>query len=137
MSTLVFQQMPFPFISRTQSFLPFMASTAGVIIFLLARVFSAEEPKSLYRANIALQIIIGIFCAMALIFGYTKHHFTHTHPIDFLVQKGTMNFEKFLNQASASETLDDAVGAYRNRYNHHPPPYDDPRLIMIIFKLTF
>ncbi|KAJ5179173.1 hypothetical protein N7492_002383 [Penicillium capsulatum] len=122
MSTLVHQQMPFPFISRVQSMLPFITLIGGVLLFLLARIFSAEEPKSFYRANIILQIIICILGSMALIFGYSKHRLTHTHPIDLLIHKGSVNFEKFTEQASTSKSLDDAVQGYRTRYNHHPPP---------------
>lgn len=121
-STLLFRQLPFPFISLDHAVLPFATSTAGAVLFLLARIVSQEESKSLYRANIALQVTFIVLCSIGLIFASTKHHFSHTHPIDLLVHKATIQFDRFTEQAAASKSLEEAVLEYRNRYHQHPPP---------------
>lgn len=122
MSILVSEQMPFPFIARDQSLRTFIVATVGVVLFLLARIVSGEESKPLVRTNIGLQTVFGILCGLALVFGWTKHRFTHTHPIDLLIHKGSVHYDKFVGQAGASKTLEAAVTAYRTRYHQHPPP---------------
>ncbi|KAJ5934141.1 hypothetical protein N7466_003688 [Penicillium verhagenii] len=121
-STLFLRQMPFPFISLPHSSLPLIASTAGAVLFLLGRIFSQEEAKSLYRANIALQITFIVLCIIGLIFASTKHHISQTHPIDLLIHKATLQFDRFFEEAAKSTSLEEAVVEYRNRYNQHPPP---------------
>ncbi|KAJ5803567.1 uncharacterized protein N7503_006017 [Penicillium pulvis] len=121
-STLLFRQLPFPFISMDHAVLPFATSTAGAVLFLLARIVSQEESKSLYRANITLQVTFITLCSIGLIFASTKHHFSHTHPIDLLVHKATIQFDRFSEQAAKSRSLEEAVFEYRNRYHQHPPP---------------
>ncbi|KAJ6005279.1 hypothetical protein N7451_003223 [Penicillium sp. IBT 35674x] len=121
-STLLFRQLPFPFISMDHAVFPFATSTAGAVLFLLARIVSQEESKSLYRANITLQVTFITLCSIGLIFASTKHHFSHTHPIDLLVHKATIQFDRFSEQAAKSRSLEEAVFEYRNRYHQHPPP---------------
>lgn len=113
--------MPFPFISFAKSLLPLAAFSTGAVLFLLSRVVS-EEPKSLYRTNIALQILIAILFGLGLVLATSKHHFSHSHPIDLLIHKGRVHFDEYVAQASASKTLEDAVFEYRRRYQQHPPP---------------
>lgn len=102
--------------------LPLAMSTAGAVLFLLARIVSQEESKSLYRANITLQVIFITLCSIGLIFASTKHHFAHTHPIDLLIHKATVQFDRFSEQAATSRSLEEAVFEYRDRYHQHPPP---------------
>lgn len=124
-STLLFQQMPFPFISLTSVVLALIASAAGTVLFLLARIISEEEPKVLYRTNIALQIAVAIFCVVGLGLASRKHQFSDTHPIDTLIHKGSRNFNEYVTQAASSKTLEDAVFEYQRRYGQHPPPNFD------------
>lgn len=119
---LLFEQMPFPYISLLHAVLPIIASTAGAVLFLLARVVRQEESKPLYRANIALQLLFVLLCAVSIAFASSKHHLAHTHPIDILIHKGGVHFDRFLAQAGASKTLEAAVSEYRKRYNQLPPP---------------
>ncbi|KAJ5911850.1 uncharacterized protein N7473_001153 [Penicillium subrubescens] len=122
MSTLIFEQMPFPYISQIHAAIPVIASSTGVILFLLSRILSEEESKPLYRTNIVLQILFLLVGGVGLAFSMTKHHFPHTHPIDLLVHKATLNYDNYLLQASASKNLEDAVREYRKRHRQHPPP---------------
>lgn len=124
-STLFFQQMPFPFISSVHATLAVIATSAGAIMFLFSRVFTDEESKSLYRTNIALQVAFAILCGVGLVFASSKHHFAHTHPIDFLIHKGSDQFDDYVAQAGASKTLGDAVFEYQKRYKQDPPPAFD------------
>lgn len=124
-STLFFQQMPFPFISSTHAALAVISSSAGAILFLFARVFTEEESKSLYRTNIALQVVFAILCGVGLVFASSKHHFTDTHPIDVLIHRGSNQFDDYVAQAGASKTLGDAVLEYQRRYKQDPPPAFD------------
>ncbi|KAJ5654634.1 hypothetical protein N7490_001637 [Penicillium lividum] len=121
-STLLSRQLPYPFISAYHAVLSLATSTAGVVIFLLARIVSKEELKSLYRANIALQVIFITLCSIGLIFASSKHNVSHTHPIDLLIHKAAIQFDRFTEQATTSRSLQDAVSEYRNRYHQHPPP---------------
>lgn len=121
-STLLFQQLPFPFISVTNAVLTLTMCSTGAILFLLGRVLGEEEPKSLFRTNITLQIAFAIMCGVGLIFASRKHHFAHTHPIDLLIHKGNNQFHDYVAQAGASKTLQDAVFEYQRRYGQHPPP---------------
>lgn len=124
-STLLFQQMPFPFISSAHATLAVIASSTGAIMFLFARVFTEEESKSLFRTNIALQVTFAIMCGVGLVFASSKHRYSHTHPIDFLIHEGSNHFDDYVAQAGASKTLEDAVFEYRRRYKLHPPPAFD------------
>ncbi|KAL8686518.1 MAG: hypothetical protein Q9218_007050, partial [Villophora microphyllina] len=45
-----------------------------------------------------------------------------THPIDSLISAASLRHNAWLEQASASKTLSDAVTEYRRRYGKHPPP---------------
>ncbi|KAJ5278713.1 hypothetical protein N7478_004085 [Penicillium angulare] len=121
-STLLFQQLPYPFISIGHATFPFIAATAGAVLFLLSRVLCVEETKSLYRTNITLQVIFATCCFTGLVFAATKHHYSHTHPIDLLIHKANVQFEKFTEQAGASTSLEQAVETYQARYSQHPPP---------------
>jgi len=114
--------MPFPFISTTQAVLALVASSTGAVLFLLARIITEEESKSLYRANIALQIVFTILCGIALAWAMGKHQFSHTHPIDILIHKATSHFDEYISQAGTSKTLGDAVLEYQRRYEQLPPP---------------
>ena len=76
----------------------------------------------MYRTNVALQVVFVFLLTTGLICASTKHHFSHTHPIDILIHKASVIHDQFLEQASASKTLADAVLEYRARYHQHPPP---------------
>ena len=121
-STVLFRQMPFPFISLSHAVVPFVTTTSGAVLFLLTRIFSGEESKSLRVANITLQVIFVVLCCCALTFASTKHHHSHTHPIDLLIHQANVQFERFSSQAGASLSLGDAVREYQRRYSRHPPP---------------
>ncbi|KAJ5157007.1 uncharacterized protein N7482_008107 [Penicillium canariense] len=121
-STLLFEQMPFPHISQTHAVVPLIASSTGVILFLFSRILSEDESKPLYRTNIVLQILFLVIGGIGLIFATTKHQFSHTHPIDLLIHKGTIHYDNYLLQASASKNLEEAIWEYRKRYRQHPPP---------------
>ncbi|KAJ6037373.1 hypothetical protein N7540_001652 [Penicillium herquei] len=121
-ATLFFRQTPFPFISLSHAVFPFIASTTGVGLFVMSRLFLNEESKSLYRMHVTLQVIFIILGCVALIFASNKHQFSHTHPIDILVQKATMEFDSYAEQAGASTSLKAAAAEYRSRYHQHPPP---------------
>lgn len=122
MSTLLFEQMPFPYISQLHAAVPIIASATGAILLLLSRILSEEESKPLYRTNIVLQILFLLLGGVGLAFAMTKHHFSHTHPIDLLIHKATINYDNYLLQAGASKNLAQAVQEYRKRYRQHPPP---------------
>lgn len=122
LSAIVSEQMPYPFISSTIAAFPFVACSAGALLYLQGRIFSEDEWKTLRRSNIVLQVLMTILCVVAVGFACSKHHFAHTHPIDLLIHKGSMQMDKFLAQAQTSKTLGDAVAEYRKRYNQHPPP---------------
>ena len=121
-STLLLEQMPFPHISLAHAAISLIASTTGAVLFLLSRLMREEESKPLYRANIALQILFAVMCGVGITFASSKHHFSHTHPIDILIHKGGVHHDGFLAQAGASKTLEDAIMNYRKRYRQHPPP---------------
>ncbi|KAJ6144197.1 hypothetical protein N7470_008092 [Penicillium chermesinum] len=121
-SVIAFEQMPYPFISWGHAAFPFLASSAGAILFLSGRIINEEESKALYRTNIVLQGLLALFCVVALAFASSKHHYSHTHPIDILIHQGSKQMDQFLGQAKTSKTLGDAVAEYRKRYHQHPPP---------------
>ncbi|KAJ5688632.1 hypothetical protein N7462_003024 [Penicillium macrosclerotiorum] len=121
-STLFFEQMPFPYISQTQGVVSVVASSTGAFLFLLSRIFWEESSKSLNRTNIVLQVIVVVLCVTGLIFASTKHHFSHTHPIDILIRKGTAHYDDYILRARSSLNLEDAVWEYRRRYRRDPPP---------------
>ena len=120
--TLLFEQLPFPHISLVHAVVLLITSTLGAVLFLLARVARHTEWKSAYRANIALQISFVLLCSIGFLFASSKQTRAYTHPIDILIQEGGVHFDRFLAQAGASKTLEDAVLDYRKRYNQHPPP---------------
>ena len=122
LSALAGGQAPYPFISLTHAVVPFAASLTGAILFLLARVVHDEEPKSLFRTNITIQILFFLLSAIGLGFALNKHRLAHMHPIDFLIHDGRIQHDNFMAQASSSKTLADAVWEYRKRYDQHPPP---------------
>ncbi|CEJ54018.1 hypothetical protein PMG11_00344 [Penicillium brasilianum] len=122
LSTLLFEQMPFPYISQAHAAIPVIASSTGAILFLLSRILSDEESKPLYHTNIVLQILFFLIGGVGLAFAMTKHHFSHTHPIDLLIHKATLHYDNYLLQASASKSLTEAAQEYRKRYRQHPPP---------------
>lgn len=122
MSTLLFERMPFPYISQTHAAVPVIASSTGAVLFLLSRILSGEESKPLYRINIVLQVLFFLVGGIGLAFAMTKLHFSHTHPIDLLIHKATVHYDNYLLQASASKNLQDAAREYRKRYRQHPPP---------------
>ncbi|KAJ5121819.1 hypothetical protein N7526_008756 [Penicillium atrosanguineum] len=122
MSAFLFRQMPFPFISTTHAVLTVVASSTGAVLFLLARVISDEESKSLYRANITLQIVFAFLCVLAVLFAMGKHQFAHLHQIDLLIHKGSNHFDEYVAQAGSSKTLGGAVLEYQRRYAQLPPP---------------
>lgn len=122
-SSVIFpQQMPYPYISMGTATLPLFTSSAGALLYLLGRIISEDESKTLYRTSFVLQGLIVFFCVTALVFAGSKHQYAHTHPIDILISKGSMEMDKFLAQANTSSTLSDAVAEYQKRYNQHPPP---------------
>jgi hypothetical protein len=122
MSTFLLQQMPFPFISTMHAVLTVVVSTTGAVLFLLARIFSDEESKSLYRANITLQVVFTIMCGGAVVFAMGKHQFSHLHPIDLLIHNASNHYDEYIAQAGSSKTLGDAVLEYQRRYSQLPPP---------------
>ncbi|KAK5795835.1 hypothetical protein VI817_005120 [Penicillium citrinum] len=121
-SILLMEQMPLPYISAAHAVFPLIGSTIAAVLYLLSRVVSDEESKALFRTNILLQVIAVALCFFALCAALTKHHFSHTHPIDILIHEGNIQYEDYLSRASTSETLEDAVSEYRKRYQQHPPP---------------
>ena len=44
------------------------------------------------------------------------------HPIDRLMEDAKSTHEAYVQQASSSRTMAEAVKTYRERYNQHPPP---------------
>lgn len=99
-----------------------IGSSIAAVLYLLSRIISDEESKALFRTNILLQAFVVLLCLIGLCAASTKHRFSHTHPIDILMHEANIQYEDYLAEAGASQTLQDAVFEYRKRYQRHPPP---------------
>ena len=121
-SVLLMEQMPLPYISAPHAAFPLIGSSAAVVLFLLSRIASDNEPKPLLRTNITMQVLTALICFFGLCAALAKHHLSHTHPIDLLIYEGNSHYENYLARAHTSRTLEDAVMEYRKRYEQHPPP---------------
>jgi uncharacterized membrane protein YeiB len=116
------EQMPLPYISTAHTVLPLIGSSIAAVLYLLSRIISDEESKALFRTNVLLQAFVVLLCLFGLFAASTKHHFSHEHPIDLLIHEANIQYEDYLAEAGASQSLQDAVSEYRRRYQQHPPP---------------
>lgn len=80
-------------------------------------IHTKESPPSTFRRF----MIFTIF--MVMIFpGLMKSNTVHFHPIDLLTYNAHNKHLKYLDYASKSKTLADAVKTYKERYQENPPP---------------
>ena len=99
-------------------------------IFLIWYVGSAAEPTIYPRLNQRLSshlpVTYGVLLAIPFLFLlYPKEippPILDSHPIDSLIQKANVIAETWTKQASASQTLEQALVEYRRRYKRYPPP---------------
>lgn len=66
-----------------------------------------------------------VVCVMQVYFQWPKSNFIDHHPIDSLLQASSLQATAWVKQASASQSLGDAVAQYRGRYGRYPPPRFD------------
>lgn len=79
-----------------------------------------DNAPSLFRRF----VIFTIFVIMVFP-GLMKSNTVHFHPIDLLTFNAHNKYLKYLNYASKSKNLRDAVRIYQERYQDNPPPKFD------------
>lgn len=66
-------------------------------------------------------MLLGLFIFRTSM--WASHNSTVTyHPIDLLIYDAARHHSAYVNQTSASTTLNEAVANYKERYNRYPPP---------------
>lgn len=60
-----------------------------------------------------------------------------SHPIDSLINNATVQSEEWAQQASTSQSLDQALVEYRRRYKRYPPPSFDNWYNFAVEKASF
>lgn len=68
------------------------------------------------------RLLIWLILLVALWPGLNNTNTVHFHPIDLLMHNAQKHYLQYIELASNSKTLAEAVNTYRRRYDDNPPP---------------
>ncbi|KAL4887715.1 hypothetical protein BJY04DRAFT_204492 [Aspergillus karnatakaensis] len=115
-------QEPFPMIPASEALMALSFAFAGVLVLLLARMASDDEPQFLHRPNLVLRFAALIMFGTGLFWVYSQPSVGHVHPIELLIHEAGQNHDVWLKAAKESTTLTEAVHQYQKKYHQSPPP---------------
>ena len=85
-------------------------------------VIPSIRQRLVSRVPIPSDILLTALMCFAFFIQYSPIPIISSHPIDSLIRDATVQSEAWAKQASASQTLDQALVEYRRRYKRYPPP---------------
>lgn len=100
--------------------------SAGMVTTIGVEAFS-ELSKSTgnLKAERRFWSLLILLLAFATTLKISNSDVVSIHTIDDLMKTAKTNHDEWLKQASSSKTLQEAVSAYKARYQRHPPPHFD------------
>ncbi|KAL8649795.1 MAG: hypothetical protein Q9210_004185, partial [Variospora velana] len=104
-----------------------VALTVSVIFYLQASQSTKNQGPSPKPRFYGRAPFVTICCATFLLWSWSFLHYsanegTRMHPLDGLLSAASAQHDAWLQQASASRTLDECTAEYRRRYKRPPPP---------------
>lgn len=117
----------FPPFSAGWSLLGFCMILMGFAAYLSFDAASNDvfqRPKRLFtdRLPIWVWLILTTLLVVRASLWASSSSSVNYHPIDLLLYDAQIAHEAYINQTSASQTLEAAAQTYRERYRRHPPP---------------
>lgn len=120
--TLLEGSQPFPLIHSFNALSVYLAITVGLILFAYARKATEDEAKVSPKPNIVIRLWFVLLVVFGMVLAVLQPDVANVHPIDLLIFKARVHHNEYLNQATASHSLEEAVLEYQRRYNQRPPP---------------
>ncbi|KAF2426513.1 hypothetical protein EJ08DRAFT_651768 [Tothia fuscella] len=110
---------PFPPISPAPALVAFFLIYSGWRTLEISRKYMGLEKQviSAHRRNLLLFIFVAATYPV-----WSKSNHVEVHPIENLMHDAEIQHEQYVKGVKLGNSLQDAVAAYKQRYNMNPPP---------------
>jgi len=118
---------PFPPVDTGIALIAISMAMLGFATYFHLETVSEERASSTSRVTFNTVPSWFYLSLLVLFFVRTSLWASHStkvtyHPIDMLIYDAQTHHDLYVNQTSASKSLVQAVGSYKERYNRYPPP---------------
>jgi len=116
---------PFPPRADGQGFVHFGIMFVSVLAFFAFREAHKSTSNHGTRPVVSLGALLGVLVVLFILRSIAFVARTSSvsfHPIDLMIYDAQVSHEKYVQQATTSDNLDQAVSEYKRRYGRNPPP---------------